>query len=102
MAQKVNQEVIGVVENMSWFTGDDGTRYQIFGEGGGAALAAELGVPLLGQIPLLPAMGRGADDGVPVELAAPDSEAVRAFSDLAGAVVGRKPRVRTRPELVIR
>ena len=102
MAKKVNQEVIGVVENMSWFTGDDGTRYQIFGEGGGAALAAELGLPLLGQIPLLPAMGRGADDGVPVELAAPGSEAARAFSDLAVAVVGRKPRVRTRPELVIR
>ena len=53
-----------MVENMSWFTGDDGTRYQIFGEGGGAALAGELGVPLLGRIPLLPAMGRGADDGV--------------------------------------
>ncbi len=102
MARKVNQEVVGVVENMSWFTGDDGTRYQIFGEGGGAALADELGVPLLGQIPLLPAMGRGADDGIPVGLAAPGSEAAQAFSDLAVAIVGRKPRVRTRPELVIR
>ena len=102
MARKVNQEVIGVVENMSWFTGDDGVRYQVFGEGGGAALAADLDVPLLGRIPLLPAMGRGADDGVPVELSAPDSEAAQAFKDLAVAVVGRKPRVRTRPELVIR
>jgi ATP-binding protein involved in chromosome partitioning len=102
MAQKVNQEVIGVVENMSGFTGDDGKRYQIFGEGGGAALAAELEVPLLGQIPLLPAMGRGADGGVPVDLVAPGSEAAQAFSDLATAVAGRKPRVRTRPELVIR
>ena len=101
MARKVNQEVVGVVENMSWFTGDDGTRYQIFGEGGGGALADELGVPLLGQIPLLPAMGRGADDGIPVGLAAPGSEAAQAFSDLAVAIVGRKPRVRTRPELVI-
>ncbi len=91
-----------MVENMSWFTGDDGARYQVFGEGGGAALAADLDVPLLGRIPLLPAMGRGADDGVPVELSAPDSEAAQAFKDLAVAVVGRKPRVRTRPELVIR
>ena len=51
MARKVEQEVLGVIENMSWFTGDDGTRYAIFGEGGGAALADELEVPLLGQDP---------------------------------------------------
>jgi ATP-binding protein involved in chromosome partitioning len=44
MAAQVNQEVMGVVENMSWFTGDDGTRYEIFGAGGGQALADDLGV----------------------------------------------------------
>jgi ATP-binding protein involved in chromosome partitioning len=102
MAEKVNQEVMGVVENMSWFTGDDGTRYRLFGEGGGAALAAELEVPLMGQIPLLPAVREGADAGVPARLAAPGSEVERAFQALAEAVVARKPRVRSHPQLVIR
>ena len=102
MAHKVNQEVVGVVENMSWFTADDGTRYQIFGEGGGAALAEDLGVPLLARIPLLQAMREGADRGEPVAVAAPGSEAEAAFDLLATEVAARKPRVRTRPELVIR
>ena len=59
MAAKVNLQVRGVIENMSWFTGDDGKRYEIFGSGGGAELAAELDVPLLAQLPLVPgAAGR--------------------------------------------
>ncbi|MEX2278526.1 MAG: P-loop NTPase [Acidimicrobiia bacterium] len=102
MAAQVNQEVMGVVENMSWFTGDDGTRYELFGAGGGKALADDLGVPLMAKIPLLPAMREGADNGVPVVLAAPDSESAAAFDLLADAVVAKKPRVRTHPELVIR
>jgi len=102
MASEVDQEVIGVVENMSWFTGDDGTRYEIFGSGGGQALADELGVDLMAQIPLLPAMGRGADEGVPVALAAPGSEAADAFDVLATAVREKRPRVRTNPALVIK
>jgi ATP-binding protein involved in chromosome partitioning len=102
MAEKVNQEVIGVVENMAWFTGDDGKQYPIFGAGGGSALAEEVGVPLMAQIPLLPAMRSGADEGIPVSLAAPGSEAAVAFEKLAEAVMARKPRVRTHPELVIR
>ena len=102
MAKKVNQEVLGVVENMSWFTGDDGKRYEIFGSGGGAELAGELGVPLLGSIPLLPAMRQGADNGEPVALAAPGSEAEQAFTAIAAQVIELRPRVRTHPELVIR
>jgi ATP-binding protein involved in chromosome partitioning len=51
MAQKVNLQVRGVIENMSWFTGDDGKRYELFGAGGGDALADTLDVPLLGQVP---------------------------------------------------
>jgi ATP-binding protein involved in chromosome partitioning len=102
MAAQVEQEVMGVVENMSWFTGDDGVRYVLFGEGGGAALADELDVPLMAQIPLLPAMREGADEGRPVVLAAPDSEVEAAFASLADAVIARRPRVRTHPELVIR
>ncbi len=102
MAREVDQEVIGVVENMSWFTGDDGTRYELFGSGGGEALADELGVDLLARIPLLPAMRAGADVGQPVSVAAAGSEAERAFLQLAEAVVDKKPRIRTHPDLVIR
>ena len=101
MAEKVNQEVIGVVENMSWFTGNDGTRYPIFGEGGGGSLADELGVPLLGQIPLVPALREGADRGQPVVAADPGGEAAAAFAALAKEVESRKPRLRAHPELVI-
>jgi ATP-binding protein involved in chromosome partitioning len=102
MARKVSQELIGVVENMSWFTGDDGKRYELFGSGGGERLAEELGVPLLAKIPLVPAMREGADQGEPVMLADPEGEAAEAFRRLAEEVVARKPRVRTHPELVIR
>lgn len=101
MARKVNQEVLGIVENMSWFTGDDGTRYPIFGEGGGAALADELDVPLLGRVPLVPAIREGADRGIPAAVADPDGEASQAFDRLAAEVEARRPRLRTHPELVI-
>lgn len=102
MAAEVDQEVIGVVENMSWFTADDGKRYELFGSGGGQALADELGVDLMAQIPLLPEMGRGADVGQPVAIAAPGSEAADAFDLLARAVIDKRPRIRTNPALVIK
>ncbi|NND13710.1 MAG: P-loop NTPase, partial [Acidimicrobiia bacterium] len=101
MAEKVNQEVLGVIENMSFFTGNDGVRYDIFGSGGGAALAEQLGVPLLGQIPLLSAMREGADTGKPVLVAAPDSESATAFRAIAESVEALKPRLRAHPELII-
>jgi ATP-binding protein involved in chromosome partitioning len=101
MAAEVDQQVIGVVENMSWFTGDDGTRYELFGSGGGEALASELKVDLMARIPLLPAMGRGADIGEPVAVAAAGTEAEEAFAMLADAVIEKRPRIRTNPALVI-
>jgi len=102
MAEKVNQEILGVVENMSWFTGDDAKRYAIFGEGGGAELAEDLGVPMLAQIPLVPALREGADRGLPVTIADPDGEAADAFERLADEVESRKPRLRSHPELIVR
>ncbi|MPZ52468.1 MAG: P-loop NTPase [Acidimicrobiia bacterium] len=102
MADEVDQEVIGVVENMSWFTGDDGKRYEIFGSGGGEALAAEIGVPLIVQVPLLPEMRSGADHGEPIAIVAPGSEVEVAFEKLADAVEAAKPRVRMHPDLVIK
>jgi ATP-binding protein involved in chromosome partitioning len=82
-ARKLKLAVRGVIENMSWFTADDGTRYELFGSGGGAQLARDLGVPLLGQIPLLPALREGGDRGVPVSVSEPEGEAARAFGALA-------------------
>ena len=83
MAAKVNLPVRGVIENMSWFTGDDGKRYELFGAGGGAELAAELEVPLLAQLPLIPALRAGGDEGRPIAATDPDSEPGRAFHALA-------------------
>ena len=101
MAERVDQKLIGVVENMSWFTGDDGKRYTIFGEGGGAALAHQTGVELLAQIPITPEMRAGADRGDPVSVSAPDSEAAAVFDRLALRIVESRPRIRTHPELRI-
>ncbi|MDJ0954237.1 MAG: Mrp/NBP35 family ATP-binding protein [Acidimicrobiia bacterium] len=101
MALKVNQEILGIVENMSWFTGDDGKRYPIFGEGGGQALADEMDVPLLGKIPLVPEVRAAADAGEPIAVVAPGSEAATAFADLAEEIEKRKPRLRSHPQLVI-
>jgi ATP-binding protein involved in chromosome partitioning len=72
-----------VIENMSWFRGDDGKRYEIFGSGGGDELARELAVPLLAQIPLVPALREGGDDGRPIVIARPDDEAAVAFRSIA-------------------
>jgi len=83
MAKKVQIDVKGIIENMSWFTGDDGTRYELFGEGGGARLAAELEVPLIGQIPLSIALRKGSDSGDPIVAVDPDSEAGAAVRDIA-------------------
>tara|TARA_B110000116_G_scaffold255065_1_gene253096 strand:+ start:74 stop:1216 length:1143 start_codon:yes stop_codon:yes gene_type:complete len=83
MAEKVNLSVRAVIENMSWFRGDDGKRYDIFGSGGGEALAEELDVPLLGQIPLLQELREGGDTGRPITVADPDSEAAKVFAEMA-------------------
>ena len=102
MAAKVNLPVKGIIENMSWFTGDDGKRYEIFGSGGGAILAEELGVPLLGQLPLLPALREGGDTGRPITAVQPDSEAAKMFHDIAHRIaVELKPRKIFSPSLKI-
>ena len=92
MAKKVNLPVRGVIENMSWFTGDDGKRYELFGSGGGQDLTDELGVPLLAQIPLTMALREGGDDGKPIAAVAPDSETGKAFHALAAQVDAMKPK----------
>ena len=102
MAQKVNLEVKGVIENMSWFTGDDGKRYELFGAGGGEELASRLGVPLIGQVPLVPELRAGADAGTPIVASDPDSEAAQVFGRIAETIdVELAPRRIYRSELRI-
>jgi ATP-binding protein involved in chromosome partitioning len=101
MADKVDLDVIGVVENMSWFRGDDGTRYEIFGSGGGKELADHLGVPLLGEVPLVAALREGGDEGKPIVVADPESEAARVFVAIAEQVDAMAPRRIYRKELKI-
>ena len=100
MAQRVQLEVKGVIENMSWFTGDDGKRYELFGAGGGAALAERLEVPLLGQVPLVVDLRAGGDTGRPVTAVNPDGPAARVFAAIAESVdVSLAPTRRYNPEL---
>jgi ATP-binding protein involved in chromosome partitioning len=102
MAHKVNLEVKGVIENMSWFTGDDQKRYELFGAGGGTELAERLEVPLLAQIPLVPMLREGGDDGRPITAVDPDAEASAVFAALAERVeVELAPTRRSHPELKI-
>jgi ATP-binding protein involved in chromosome partitioning len=102
MAKKLNLPVRGVIENMSWWTMPDGSRQALFGEGGGAQLSEDLGVPLLAQIPFDQALRVGSDEGRPVVVVAPDSEVSQAFARLADAVV-KKGRARVfRSELTVR
>jgi ATP-binding protein involved in chromosome partitioning len=93
--------VRGVIENMSWFTGDDGTRYELFGSGGGAQLAARLDVPLVGRIPLVPALREGGDTGRPIVVAEPDSEAARAFGGIADWIEAHRPTRRRHRDLKV-
>jgi ATP-binding protein involved in chromosome partitioning len=88
MAARIGQKVLGVVENMS---GD------MFGTGGGATLAEELGVPLLATIPLDAALREAGDTGTPVVEARPDSPAARALTALAEAVAASRPAAIRRP-----
>src|SRR5437868_2700166 len=101
MSQKVNLDVMGVIENMSWFRGDDGKAYELFGAGGGRELADQLGVPLLGQVPLVPELRIGADEGRPLVVTHPDDEASQAFVAIAERVEELAPKKVYRPELKI-
>src|SRR5919199_533123 len=87
MARRSYLTVLGVIENMSSFTCEHGQEYALFGTGGGASLAADLGVPLVGQIPLEPAVSAANDAGAPLSVAAPTSAAGAAFAEIAGRIV---------------
>ena len=87
MARKTNMRLLGVVENMSYLVGSGD---ELFGAGGGAALAAEVGAPLLGRVPLDPRLAAYADEGEPIVLAEPEAEVSRAIVALAEAIAGAR------------
>ena len=87
MARKTNMRLLGVVENMSFQVG---TGEELFGSGGGDALAEEVDAPLLGRIPFDPKLAAYADEGEPIVLAEPDAEVSQAIMALAEAIAATK------------
>jgi ATP-binding protein involved in chromosome partitioning len=102
MFETVAIPVLGIIENMSYFIAPDtGTRYNIFGEGGGAKLAEMYHVPLLGTIPLGLEVRAGGDVGVPVVVSHPDSPQAAAFRRVAEEVARQVSIEAMKPELVV-
>jgi ATP-binding protein involved in chromosome partitioning len=86
MCKKVNIPVLGVVENMSWFVDTAGVRHELFGKGGGQAVADFAEAPLLGQVPIDQTVREWGDKGTPVVQAAPDSAITGVFLGIADAL----------------
>jgi len=91
MARRSHMPIVGVLENMSGFTTEEGRHYDLFGSGGGEELAMELAVPLLGQIPLDPSVVEGGDNGLPPMRARPDGPAAVAIRKAAERIVALVP-----------
>jgi ATP-binding protein involved in chromosome partitioning len=96
IALQTHQQIVGVVENMSWLDMPDGSRMELFGSGGGQAVADSLAastgtrVPLLGQVPIDQLVREGGDAGTPIVLSAPDSPAAVALRGVADALAQRQ------------
>jgi ATP-binding protein involved in chromosome partitioning len=88
MFQQVNTPVLGIIENMSYYECPQcGKREDLFGSGGAARIAADFGVPVLGQIPLVPEVRAGGDAGKPIVVEQPDHPVSRLFLQIAGRVL---------------
>jgi ATP-binding protein involved in chromosome partitioning len=103
IALQTHQQIVGVVENMSWLDLPDGSRLELFGAGGGQAVADSLTestgtkVGLLGQVPIEVAIREGGDDGTPIVLSQPDSASSVAFGLIADTLAGRQRSLVGRP-----
>jgi ATP-binding protein involved in chromosome partitioning len=86
MFEKVNVPILGIVENMSYFTAPSGERVEIFGHGGGRLEAERQGIPFLGEVPIFTEIREGGDHGLPVVVSGPDKPAGQAFIRVAEAV----------------
>ena len=104
MFQQVKVEVIGVVENMSYFVcGHCGTHADIFSRGGGQKMAQQFGVPFLGEIPIEPEVRAGGDSGSPVAAGGPDSTKAKPFFAIAEKVALAMTKTQeTGPSVIIR
>lgn len=91
MARRSFMPIVGVLENMADFTCEHGTSYPLFGSGGGDELASTLNVPLIGRIPLDPAVVAGGDEGRPVAVHDPENSAAKAFHEAAARLVELVP-----------
>jgi ATP-binding protein involved in chromosome partitioning len=99
MFRQVRVPLLGIVENMSFFVGEDGKRYDIFRHGGGQKLATEAGVPFLGAIPIDPRVAECGDTGDPIVHKYPDSPVGKAYQQLATSVADQLRRLGQQPEL---
>ncbi|MBC8096915.1 MAG: Mrp/NBP35 family ATP-binding protein [Akkermansiaceae bacterium] len=89
MFEKVNVPILGIVENMSYFTTPNGERVEIFGHGGGQAEALRKGIPFLGEVPIFTEIRQGGDEGIPVVVSGPKTPAGKAFMNVAQALQER-------------
>jgi ATP-binding protein involved in chromosome partitioning len=89
MFEKVNVPILGIVENMSYFTTPNGERVEIFGHGGGHAEADRRQIPFLGEVPIFVEIREGGDAGLPVVVGSPNQPAAQAFIHIAEALKQR-------------
>lgn len=89
MFRTLNVPILGVIENMSYLTLPDGTKMDVFGQGGGEAMASAYGVPFLGAIPMNPQVRVGGDTGQPIVIAQPESDAAKGLREAAEQVAAR-------------
>ena len=83
MFDKLGTKIIGLIDNMSHFVGDDGKKYEIFGKGGVEKTAKEFDKEFLGEIPINPEVGKQGDQGVPIVESMPDHEISKIYLALA-------------------
>ena len=83
MFDKLGVKILGLVDNMSYFTGDDGKKYKIFGEGGVKRTAEEFEKEFLGEIPINQEIGKCGDEGKPIVEANPDHEISKTYINFA-------------------
>jgi ATP-binding protein involved in chromosome partitioning len=89
MFKQMEVPLLGIVENMSYLAMPDGSQMDLFGRGGGKKLAAELGVPFIGEVPIDAQVRVGGDNGVPILVSHPDSAAAKAFRSVAEDIAAK-------------
>ncbi len=99
MFRQVRVPVLGIVENMSYFVGEDGKRYEIFRHGGGRKLSGDAGVPFLGEIPIDPRVAECGDNGDPIVHKYPESPIAKSYLELATTVTKELANLSKTPDL---